>query len=283
MKNRPSSNDTILFLSRFFSYTTFIRSNKMIYYLMFRGGIIIICLWLTMLSGAERCPVHFKPAVQAVSAKYSAECVSLTSADPLLALQWLTTETSASASSPERTNTSCHIWSIRKQRLPNKCDHSDLVFETSWANTGCKVTLTYSSYISKCYRQISRAVSKLGVTLLTTLSETPTDVHLLRIHDNNLGSMPAILSELYQNTDTESSGSILRHIPFLSLDLSVRPAALQDVGAGDSSAHAWQLWSAAYLLQSENFAVSRVTPDTKEESKEMPLQYTGKKAARFHY
>ena len=258
--------------------------------MMLRVGLALYYLCLFVLSGAERCPVHFKPASEAADdngngfGNNAVACESITSADPLLALQWLTTtEDIVSFETPgalhpneidtESTKFQCHIWSIRKQRLPNKCDRADFSFETSWVNAGCKVTLTYSSYSSKCLKQVSRVVSKLNVTVSTSLSKAPRDVHLLRIHDNNSGSMAAILSELYVHADL--SGSVLRRIPLVSLDLVTRAAALQDEGAGEPSARAWQLWSAAHLLQAEHLAVDRVAPRAGGGVEEGPLQYTG--------
>lgn len=242
-----------------------------------------LLLWLTLvylshtvLIRAERCPVHFKPE------KEGKQCVSITSLDPLLALSWLTTEDTTHSHSKQNPKENknvtqhCHIWSIRKQRIPNKCDNIDFSFETTWVNAGCKVTLTYSSYTSKCSQQVSRITSKIGCAFSNSVSNTPppTDVHLLRVHDNHLGSVPAILSELYRQRN-EHRRSILQRIPLISLDLVMYPAALHDIGAGDSSAHAWQLWSAWYLLQSEIFTVTRVMPYTAKDFKNKPLQYTG--------
>ena len=215
-----------------------------------------LLLWLTLvylshtvLIRAERCPVHFKPE------KEGKQCVSITSLDPLLALSWLTTEDTTHSHSKQNPKENknvtqhCHIWSIRKQ---------------------------YSSYTSKCSQQVSRITSKIGCAFSNSVSNTPppTDVHLLRVHDNHLGSVPAILSELYRQRN-EHRRSILQRIPLISLDLVMYPAALHDIGAGDSSAHAWQLWSAWYLLQSEIFTVTRVMPYTAKDFKNKPLQYTG--------
>lgn len=256
--------------------------------LVVRFVLAYLPVYLTALSRAERCPVHFKPEKDGQHT--STQCVSITSLDPLLALNWLTTEDTTInhgvVDTKEVRNKShrCRIWSIRKQRIPNKCDRIDFSFEMSWVNAGCEVSLTYSSYKFKCSQQVSRVASKLGFEFSSSLSnEPPRGVHLLRVHDNHKGSMPALLSEVYLQTKLVSS--ILQHIPVLSLDLVLHPAALQDTGAGDSSAHAWQLWSAATLLQAEMFTVSRVTPhipadeekdDAKNDDfKDKPLQYAG--------
>lgn len=235
------------------------------------------------MSQAGRCPVHYKPAPYVSNSDEQSitppenisECVPITSLDPLLALAWLTTEgLTYDVSYPPSVyygSNTCHIWSIRKQRIPSQCDRNDFAFEQNWVTAGCKVTLTYSFYTSKCRRQISRAVSTLAFTFLTKLSHAPPNISLLRIHDNSEGSTPAVLSELHGLSE-----SPLRGVPLISLGLGVNPTALHDVGIGDVSAHAWKLWSAYHVLKSEGFVVSKVISFLGSDTRDMPLQFAGR-------
>ena len=249
--------------------------------------VLFIFLWSVVLSGFGHCPIHFKPFSLEGKQKdhnvdLASKCVSLNSEDPLLALNWFTTinESLSSAvaleSNSESTNKRCHVWTIRKQRIPNKCDRELFSFEVTLIRVGCQVTLTYLTYSTKCYDQSSRSISKLGVTMINSLSKAPSSpVDLLKVYDNGLGSMPAVLSTIYSFDKKSSIRLLLRNTPFISLDLVMYPSALLDIGAGDVSSHAWQIWSSYHLLQSENFIVVDISSFSNGTYKDKPMQYTG--------
>jgi hypothetical protein len=230
---------------------------------------------------------------------------------PLSALKWLTTATrthassaasasasasasaaasaaaSASASASvgpahslnNRTGSSsrsCHVWSIRKQLHPTNCDQLEFAFEVSWLRVGCAVTMTYSAFSSKCSRQLFRDATALGIVFIPfrrSQFKPPPSVNMIRIHDNGRGSAVATLSGMYLRQ--AGTGSVLQDISLLSLDLAVNPIALQDEGAGDSSARAWRLWCSHKLLQSAGLAVWRVE-GRRAVGRQEPAQFTGK-------
>lgn len=251
---------------------------------MLRVVLTLYFLCFSALVEARQCPVHFKPVGRVQRQRDRADCESITSADPLHALQWLTTATSNSVRNgsvagvvdTDGKNSSCQVWSIRKQKTLRKCGPFDFSFETYWVKAGCAVTLTFTARSSSCSRLVSREVSALGVLFSSaSVLKAPQNAQFLRIHDNGLGSVPATLTEMYGKQ--EDSGSALRDIPLVSLDLALHPAALQDEGAGHSSARAWQLWAARELVRAEGLAVCRVRRAGRGEGRQAPAptQHSG--------